>query len=97
MASRSDLIALRNLISEAELTISTTDLPQGRGERSLELLRAALSLTDDLISQAKLRPAVVLGSKGGTQTSKLHGAEHYSRMAAARKTRGGGRPRKKTD
>lgn len=69
-------------------------MPEGRKPRTLELLNSALALTNDLIEQAKLTPAVALGSKGGTTTSKRFGPEHYRKMAAARKTRGGGRPRK---
>lgn len=57
-------------------------------------LRAALALADDLISQAKMTPAAALGHKGGSTTARRLGADHYRRMAAARKTRAGGRPRK---
>ena len=39
---RTDLRALRNLISEAETILATTHLPQGRAERSLELFRLSL-------------------------------------------------------
>jgi hypothetical protein len=41
-----------------------------------------------------MTPAAVLGHKGGSTTAQRHGAEHYRQMAAARKTLGGGRPRK---
>jgi hypothetical protein len=94
MASeRTELRALRNLISEAELTIATTELPQGRGLRALELLRSALALTDDLIGQTKLAPAVMMGRKGGASIAK-RGPEYFRQLAAKRKTLGGGRPRK---
>lgn len=89
---RTELQALRNLISEAELIVSA-DIPGGKA-RVLELLHSALGLTDDLLGQAKLAPAVMLGSKGGSTTSQRFGTEHYRKMAAARKVRGGGRPRK---
>jgi hypothetical protein len=52
-----ELRALKNLISEAELILSTTILPENRSKRALELLRAAPALTDDIIGQAKLTPA----------------------------------------
>jgi hypothetical protein len=94
---RTELNALRNLISEVDLILETTPpLPQNRTGRSRELLRAALALTDDLIAQTKLAPAAVLGSKGGSVTSRRFGPDHYRRMAAARKTRAGGRPRKES-
>ena len=92
---RTELNALRNLISEVDLILETTPpLPENRTGRSRELLRSALALADDLIAQAKLAPAVALGSKGGSTTSKRFGPQHYRKMAAARKTHAGGRPRK---
>ena len=85
------------MISEAELILSTTKLPEGRTPRALELLRAALALNDDLISQTKLTPAAVLGHKGGSTTARKLGSEHFRQMAAMRKTRAGGRPRKSAE
>jgi hypothetical protein len=49
--NQADLHALRNLISEAELLLSTIELPEGRAARALELLSAAVELADDLIAQ----------------------------------------------
>jgi hypothetical protein len=92
---RSSLIALRNLISDTDLILETTpDLPQNRTACSRENLRAALALVDDLIQQQRMTPAATLGHKGGSITLRKHGPEHYRKMAAARKTHGGGRPRK---
>jgi len=56
-----------------------------------------LALTDDLLKQGKMTAAAVLGHKGGSTTARKLGADHYRRMAAARKTRGGGRPRKQAE
>ncbi|PYR90786.1 MAG: hypothetical protein DMF84_19300 [Acidobacteria bacterium] len=54
MTDRASLTALRNMIAEVETLISTTTpLPENRTARSLELLRAALVLTDDMIVQKK--------------------------------------------
>jgi hypothetical protein len=92
-SSRVELKALKNLISEAELILSTTELPQGRAPRCRELLRAALALTDDLIGQDRLAPAVALGRKGGASIAK-RGPDYFRQLAAKRKTRAGGRPRK---
>ena len=67
MASkRTELATLKNLLSEADLILSTTELPQGRAVRCRELLRSALALTDDLLNSAKLPAAAVLGRKGGS-------------------------------
>jgi hypothetical protein len=99
MASdRASLLALRELIADADLTLETTpDLPQNRTAHCRENLRAALALADDLLKQSRSNAAAVLGHKGGSTTARKLGAEHYRRMAAARKTRAGGRPRKQAE
>jgi len=88
--SKSDLRALRNLISEAHLILSTTTLPESRSQRAHELLRSAVALADDLLM---IRPAAALGKRGGMKTAE-RGPEYFKRIAAMRKTRAGGRPRK---
>jgi hypothetical protein len=87
---KTDLRALRNLISEADLLLSTTELPEGRSQRAHELLQAAVALADQLLS---VRPAAVLGQKGGKKTAE-RGPEYFRKIAAMRKTKAGGRPRK---
>ena len=94
MASK--LSTLKNLISETDLILSTTELPENRTARCRELLRAALLLTDDLMKQTKEPAATALGRKGGSQTAK-RGSEYYRQIAAKRKTRGGGRPKKSAE
>jgi hypothetical protein len=91
-----DLQAARNMIAEAELILTTTELPQGRAERCRELLTAALALMDD-ISQGATNPAVMLGAKGGSATVQKHGSDHFRQLAAKRKTKAGGRPRKQAE
>ena len=91
MAKRSDLKALRNMIAEAETILSATTLPQRGSERALELLGASLRLADRLLTE---KPAAVLGAKGGKKTAE-RGPEYFARIAAMRKTKAGGRPRKK--
>jgi hypothetical protein len=94
-SDRASLLALRELIADTDLTLETTpDLPQNRTGHCRENLRAALALADDLIKQQRMTPAAIMGHKGGSSTSRKLGPEHYRKMAAARKTRGGGRPRK---
>ena len=89
--------ALKNLLTETDqILATTTPLPENRTPRCRELLSAALALAEDLHQQGKESPAVSLGQKGGSATAKRHGSEHYRQMAAARKTLGGGRPRKKS-
>ena len=87
---QTELNALRNLISEAYTTLETTKLPEGRAERACELLNAAVELTDDLLT---VRPAVALGKRGGVKTAE-RGPDYFRQIAAKRKTRAGGRPRK---
>jgi len=88
--ARNDLRTLRNLISEARHILATTKLPESRSERAYELLAAAVSLADDLLTQS---PAAALGKKGGRQTAK-RGPEYFRKIAAMRKEHGGGRPSK---
>ena len=92
-SDRSELTALKNILSEVDLILETTPLPENRTARSRELLRAALAITDDLMKQSHLAPAAVMGHKGGSTTAK-RGSEYMRQLAARRKTRAGGRPRK---
>jgi hypothetical protein len=89
MPKKQDLRALRNLISEADLLLSTTGLPEGRSQRAHELLLAAIKLADVLI---EVPPAAILGAKGGKTTAK-RGSDYFRKIAAMRKNRGGGRPK----
>jgi hypothetical protein len=94
-SNRASIQALKNMLSEVDLILSTTEpLPENRTPRCRELLSASLSLADDLLNQERTKPAAILGHKGGSTTARRHGAEHYRMMAAARKRRAGGRPRK---
>ncbi len=95
---RASLQTLRNLIADTDLILETIpDLPQNRTACCRENLRMALALVDDLIKQQRMTPAAVMGHKGGSITSRKHGPEHYRKMAASRKTHGGGRPRKQPE
>lgn len=58
-----DMEALRALIDEACLVVSTAELPEGRSKRAVSLLDAARSLADDLI--ARPPDAVAIGQRGG--------------------------------
>jgi hypothetical protein len=50
---RDSLQALKNMIEQIDLLISTTvPLPENRTPRCQELLRAAMAVTDDLIAQS---------------------------------------------
>jgi hypothetical protein len=96
-SDRASLLALKNLIADTDLILETTpDLPQNRTACCRENLRAALALADDLLKQQRMTPAAVLGHKGGSTTARRLGADHYRKMAAARKTHAGGRPRKQS-
>lgn len=90
MARRNDLRALRNTIAEAQYILTTTELPEGRAERMRELMASAVFLADHLLEAS---PAATLGKKGGSVTAK-RGSEYFRKIAAMRKERKGGRPRK---
>jgi len=95
--AKQELTALRSLIEQANLILATSPaLLENRTAALQELLRAAQALTDDLLKQSAT-PAVVMGRKGGSTTARRHGPEHYRKMAARRKTHGGGRPRKESE
>lgn len=95
-SNRAELNTLKKLISETDLILSTTNLPENRTARCRELLKSALALTDDLLSQAKLPAASLLGRKGGSVTAK-RGSDYFRELAARRKSHGGGRPRKESE
>lgn len=99
MASeKAQLAVLKRLISDADHILATTPkLPENRTAATREILASALALADDLLKQARMPAAARLGHRGGSTTSRLHGPEHYRKMAAKRKTFGGGRPRKESD
>jgi hypothetical protein len=61
-----DLRALRNLIAEADILISTTGLPEDRSRRAHELLTAALALAEQLLSAD---PDAVFGAEGTKKTA----------------------------
>jgi len=91
MPKRQDLRALRGMIAEAKALLDTSpELPQGRTARAQELLGDAVALTEYLMT---VEPAAVLGKKGGKATAK-RGSEYFRKIAAMRKTRAGGRPKK---
>jgi hypothetical protein len=96
MSNRAELGALKKLLSETDLILSTTALPENRTARCRELLHAALAITDDLIKQAKLPAAAIMGRRGGSVTAK-RGSAYFRKLAARRKTHGGGRPRKESE
>lgn len=78
------------MIDEANLLLTTTELPEGRSRRARELLGTALKLADHLLTES---PAVTLGKLGGASIAK-RGPDYFRQLAAKRKTRAGGRPRK---
>lgn len=89
---RTQLLALKRLLSQAELALS----PDVANGRCRELLSAASALTGDILKQDKMPAAAALGQRGGSVTAK-RGSEYFRQLAAKRKTRAGGRPRKKTE
>jgi len=79
-SKRNELSALKNLLSEADLILSTTKLPENRTARCRELRHPGLALTDDLLSEPELSAATMLGRKGGSVIAKRGSA--YFRKAS---------------
>src|ERR1700686_4161859 len=97
MSNRTELAALKRIISEADHILETVPpLPEDRTARCRELLSSALALTDDLLKQAKMPAAAALGRKGGSSIAK-RGSDYFRQLAARRKTHGGGRRRKESE
>jgi len=67
----------------------------GTLEESRELVAEAIQRTDRL-SKAVLTAAVKRGRKGGTKTAE-RGPDYFRQIAAMRKTRAGGRPKKQPE
>ena len=96
-SAKNELVALKRLLSEADLILETTpELPENRTARCRELLGTALTLTDGMLKHAKMPAAAQLGSRGGSQTAK-RGSEYFRQLAARRKIKAGGRPRKEAE
>jgi hypothetical protein len=76
------------MIAEAQHILSTTILPEKRSERACELLTAAISLADNLLT---VNPAATMGKKGGEKTAE-RGPDYFRKIASMRKQRKGGRP-----
>jgi hypothetical protein len=83
-----ELSALRQLLLQARELAST--LESRSAPRLTELLGSAVALTDDLLT---LKPAAAMGAKGGNKTAE-RGPDYFREIAAKRKTKAGGRPRK---
>lgn len=101
-ASRSihrDLKALRRLIDQADLVLATIHDPQASIASARESLNAALALSKDLLKRTAdplSSGAAALGAKGGSKTAE-RGPGYYASIAAMRKNRRGGRPRKQAE
>jgi hypothetical protein len=94
-STRRDLKALHRLINQADLVLDTIPGPHPSVASARESLTAALALAKEL---AKREPdAASLGARGGNATKAANVArdpDYYRNIAAMRKTRAGGRPRK---
>jgi hypothetical protein len=96
-SNRTELKTVKSLIEDADLILETKPyLPQNRTAATREQLKAAIAIVDDLLSQERLSAAPILGRKGGKAASRKLGPDHFRKMALARKTRAGGRPRKQS-
>ena len=89
---KESLQTLHNILTEAALVLSTMKHPSK--PRAAELVDSALTITNDLLlKDSPTATAAALGSRGGKRTAE-RGPEYFAKIAAMRKTRAGGRPRK---
>lgn len=91
ISTKQDMRALKRLVNQADLVLATIPNPHPSIASARESLNAAIRLADDL---ASVNPAATLGSKGGATTAERLGSEHFRKLAAMRKTKAGGRPKK---
>jgi hypothetical protein len=97
-SNRASIEALKNMLLEVDLILSTTHpLPENRTARWGELRSSSPALADDLLNQGRVKPAAILGHKGGSTMSQRHGTEHCRMMPASRKVHAGRRPRKEAE
>ena len=89
-SNRRNLKALKRLINQADLVLNTISTPHPSVASARESLNAAIRLTDSIML---INPAADLGAKGGQVTAQ-RGPDYFRQLAANRKTRAGGRPRK---
>lgn len=92
------LKVLHRLINQSDLVLATINNPHPSIASARESLTAALALTKDLIARngeeaLNHSAASLLGAKGGQTTAK-RGSEYFRELAAKRKNRAGGRPKK---
>lgn len=97
-STQRDLKALYRLVNQADLVLDTIHAPHPSVASARESLTAALALNKDLIQRStnkavESNAAAALGAKGGNKTAE-RGPEYFARIAAMRKTKAGGRPRK---
>ena len=98
-SARRDLKALRNLVNQADLVLATIQNPHPSIASARESLNAALALSRDLVKRFAdplKTGAAAMGAKGGSKTAE-RGPEYYAQIAAMRKNRRGGRPRKRPE
>jgi len=95
-SARRDLKAVRNLINQADLSLALISDPHPSIVSARESLNAAMALSKDLadrFADTVKAGAAAMGQKGGTKTAE-RGPEYFAQIAAMRKNRKGGRPRK---
>ena len=98
-SARRDLKALRNLVNQADLVLATIPNPHPSIASARESLNAALALSKDLVKHfgdPLKTGAAAMGAKGGSKTAE-RGPDYYAKIAAMRKNRRGGRPRKQAE
>ena len=74
------------------IRLMASDLPEDKA-KSLKLVNQARAKLEGIAAALSQGVGVLFGSRGGTKTAE-RGPDYYRKIAAMRKTRGGGRPRK---
>ncbi len=86
------------MLDQADIALDTVVDPGPSVRSAKESVKAALTLTRDIIAtgSALVDPsaATALGAKGGNATLANKGPEYFKQISAMRKKKAGGRPKK---
>lgn len=77
-----ELSVLRNNLDQAHVILRSIELPQGRAQLAVDLIKASLHITDDLLSR---KPVADPGSAGRLDATDK--PQHARRLAVASRTR----------
>lgn len=86
-------VSAKDDLNVAAVLLRRLELGESQRRRCLRLVEGALGNLESITAALAGGVGVLFGSRGGQKTAE-RGPEYYRQIAAMRKTRAGGRPRK---